>query len=153
MPKKKGSKVKNDIKNRQKKKRKAQKRNEEIQKKKEAKKVADRELYHQKQKEEIEIVSTMYELKPVSTPGQTPQPQSSGHVEDTEGNKSEESEKYSNIFDMEVLARPGETEKNHCSIILRVRSFQCIHCSHIPLHPILCSKLDKPVHCHNMKAL
>ena len=125
MPKKGASKLKHNIKNKRKKQRKVQKQNEEQQRKQQLKEMRDREKYHQKQQEEIEIVSTMYELKSVRTPGQTPQPHSSGNIQDTLGNDSEESEKYSNIFDMEVHARPGEMEKNHCSIKLRVRSLPC----------------------------
>ena len=138
MPKKNTTKLKQLNKNKNKKKRKQQQKqqqNEKENKKQEkalARELRNREPLYEKQKEEIEIVSTMYELTPILTPSSQIIQMNDDNLftaNDDDSNISnidKEKKLYSNIFDMEVVAHPGEMEKNHCSITLRVRYIVCM---------------------------
>lgn len=134
MPKKGAAKLKQLNKNKNKKKKKQQQK--QLQNQKESKKqeqalqreLRNRESSYEKQKEEIEIVSTMYELTPILTPSTQIIQLNDDNLftpskNDNISNIDDEKEKYSNIFDMEVVAHPGEMEKNHCSITIRVRYY------------------------------
>ena len=116
MPKKGAGKLKSQIKNRNKKKRKIQKQHEKQQQVKETQDLALRELSHVKQREEIELISDIYELQWLLKPNQAQAASTA-----TPSLSPSERSQFSNIFDMTVLARPGDLGSNHCSITLRVR--------------------------------
>lgn len=117
MPKKGAAKLKqlNKKKNKQRKKAHQKEQQNEKQNKKQQrnlqKELRNREPFYEKQQEEIDVVSTMYELKSILTPSS----QTMQLNKDNDG-------LYSNIFDMEIVPHPGEMEMNHCSVTLRVRS-------------------------------
>eukprot|EP01083_Nonionella_stella_P109635 319892_1 len=122
MPKKGAAKLKQLKKNRDKKKKKAQQQQQQnaaANKKKQnrmKKELKNREPFYEKQKEEMETVSMINEIDIILQPTHTTHNDSFPNL-----NLDKESETYSHIFDMEVLPRPGEITKNHCSLVLRVR--------------------------------
>ena len=102
MPRKGSSKLKQQIRKKQQ----EQHRKQKQQRKQFEKELKNREPFYQKQIEEIETVATVYELEHITKSSSI--------------TTLNDDSPFSNIFDMKVMAHPGDLENNHCSINLRV---------------------------------